>query len=180
MGSQQAYEQYVRYGISCAGIRHVVSECQVDATTTTSQFCQKFIKPRTVPPGWTDTPKVTDAERGYYAHTYLNKQTGEVVTTAPEGTRSLCQMLREDPQTARFVNKPTIFLSHAWLFLILNLLGAVESFVSALPPGEPEPFFWFDCFSIDQHAQSKSSALGSEWWRDAFERAIGQIGHTVM
>ena len=49
----------------------------------------------------------------------------------------------------------------------------VEDFVSGLPDGEPEPFFWFDCFSLDQHAQS---GQGSDWWRVTFLEAIGAIG----
>ena len=86
-------------------------------------------------------------------------------------------MLGEDPATASFVGTPTHFLSHAWTFLFLNLLAGLESFVRALPDGEPEPFFWFDCFVLNQHEAQSYSA---DWWNTAFRTAIGTIGHTLM
>ena len=61
--------------------------------------------------------------------------------------------------------------------LFRNLVEGVQSFVDSLPAGAPEPFFWFDCFVLDQHAQSSQ---GAEWWRTTFKRAIGNIGHTLM
>ena len=64
-------------------------------------------------------------------------------------------------------------LSSLSLFLPLSL----RSFVESLPARGPEAFFWFDCFALDQHAQSSQ---GAEWWRTTFKRAIGDIGHTVM
>ena len=70
---------------------------------------------------------------------------------APPGTRSICRLLAADAATARFVGRPTHFLSHAWLYRILDVAGALEAFVSSLPPGSRErTFFWFDCFSLDQ------------------------------
>ncbi len=55
------------------------------------------------------------------------------------------------------------------LYLFLNLVAALEAYVASLPPGEPEPFFWFDCLSIDQHA---NGGQGSDWWRDTFLLAV--------
>ena len=169
----------MRHGISVPGIRHVVTQFGIGPTTTTSDLCQLHIKPNggTVPPGWTDDPEVTNAEKGYYKHTYVKDHTAQRLDAAPNGTKSMCEVLLENPETARFVGKPNRFLSHAWLFVVLNLLAGLEDYVSGLPEGEPEPFFWFDCFSLDQHAQSTQ---GSEWWRDTFMRAIGEKGHTVM
>ena len=173
------YKEYIKYGISARGLRHVATEFQINTSTTTSDLCQLHIKPNggTVPPGWTDDPEVTNAEKGYYKHTYVKDHTAERHETPPDGTRSMCEVLLGNPDTEHFVSSPTHFLSHAWTFLFLNLLLGVEDFVENLPPGEPEPFFWFDCFSLDQHAQS---GQGSDWWRDTFLRAIGTIGHTVM
>ena len=57
-------------------------------------------------------------------------------------------VLKADDDTARFVGRPTHFLSHAWTYLLLGLVGALESFVARLPEGAPEPFFWFDCTSL--------------------------------
>ena len=114
---------------------------------------------------------------GWYKHVYLEEATGDRNSVPPPGTFSFCQLLASDQSTADLVGKPTIFLSHAWLYKILNLIAAVECFVEKLPEGTPEPIFWFDCFSLDQHAQSSQ---GSEWWRTTFMQAIGSMGHTVM
>ena len=172
-----AYQEYIKYGISAKGLRHVATEFQIGAGTTTSDLCQLFIKASTLPPGWKDEPDLVDAENRYYSHKYVKDHTAERVDLPPDGTRSMCEVLLENPDTQHFVSKPTHFLSHAWVFLFLNLLLGVEDFVSGLPDGEPEPFFWFDCFSLDQHAQS---GQGSDWWRVTFLEAIGAIGHTVM
>lgn len=171
------YQDYIRYAISARGIRHVATMFRIGPTTTTSDLCQLHIKPHTVPPGWTDLPKLVDPENRYYSHEYVQDGALERQQTPPDGTRSMCELLLDSPDTAGFVGKPTHFLSHAWLFCLLNLLGGVEFFVAGLPEDEPEPFFWFDCFSLDQHAQS---GQGSDWWRDTFMKAIGAIGHTVM
>ena len=89
----------------------------------------------------------------------------------------MCDVLLDDSRTAGFVGRPTRFLSHAWRYLVLKLVVALEAYVAALPPDELEPFFWFDCLSIDQHANNNND---SDWWRGTFLRAIGAIGHTVM
>eukprot|EP01046_Picozoa_sp_COSAG06_P004399 COSAG06_NODE_183_length_20826_cov_4.724753_3_plen_281_part_00 len=179
------YDEYTRDGISLAGLLWFVAQYAVDAAATTSQVCQTQIKPRTVPPGWDDEPQlITTDEHGrdvsanhWYKHSYVRCGTGERQDAPPPGTRSMCAALKTDDHTARFVGRPTHFLSHAWTYLLLSLVGALEDFVARLPEGAPEPFFWFDCFSLDQHAQSTQ---GSEWWRGTFLRAIGAIGHTVM
>ena len=64
----------------------------------------------------------------------------------------MCAMLAADPATAQFVGKPTVSLSHAWLFKILNVAEALRAFVEA--EDVPEVFFWFDCFALDEHATS--------------------------
>ena len=175
---EPGYAQYVRHGISARGLRHLVTELGVERSDTTNKVCQLRVKPRTVADGWVDEPQVTDAGRGYYKHSYVCERTGERREgAAPPGTRSMCDVLLDDPRTAGFVGRPTRFLSHAWLYLFLNLVVALEAYVASLPPGEPEPFFWFDCLSLDQHA---NNGQGSDWWRDTFLLAIGAIGHTVM
>ena len=175
---ERGYAQYVRHGISARGLRHLVTELGVERSDTTNKVCQLRVKPRTVADGWVDEPQVTDAGRGYYKHSYVCERTGERREgAAPPGTRSMCDVLLEDPRTAGFVGRPTRFLSHAWLYLFLNLVVALEAYVASLPPGEPEPFFWFDCLSLDQHT---NNGQGSDWWRDTFLLAIGAIGHTVM
>ena len=48
--THSTYQEYIRYGISATGLRHVATKFQVDADTTTSDLCQLFIKARTLPP----------------------------------------------------------------------------------------------------------------------------------
>ena len=177
--------EYTRYGISLAGLRYVKETfAGIADGHTTSDVCQTVIKRLTLPAGWRTQPELTDAANRYYRHTYFPVPAegeaggeGAPQPTAPPGTKSMCQVLEEDPATRRFVGRPTHFLSHAWVFLFLNVLSGLQHFVAQLPADEPEPFFWFDCFVLDQHAQSSQ---GAEWWRTTFMRAIGGIGHTVM
>ena len=176
--------EYTRYGISLAGLLHfsqMVAALIADEHTT-SDVCQTIVKPQTLPRGWRTQPELTDATNRYYTHTYfpvpdVGGAEGAPQPTAPPGTKSMCQVLEEDPATRRFVGAPTHFLSHAWGFLFLNLLSGLKSFVAQLPADAPEPFFWIDCFVLDQHANNDQ---GAEWWRTTFMRAIGDIGHTVM
>eukprot|EP01046_Picozoa_sp_COSAG06_P062732 COSAG06_NODE_14269_length_1172_cov_4.312209_1_plen_293_part_01 len=165
--AETAYDEYTRDGISLAGLLWFVTQHAVDAAASTSQVCQTKIKPHTVPPGWVDEPQlITADEHGrdvsanqWYTHTYLHGETGERQDAPPPGTRSMCAALKADDRTARFVGRPTHFLSHAWTYLLLSLVGALESFVARLPEGEPEPFFWFDCTSPG--AFSRPSCLSS-------------------
>ena len=151
--AEAAYDEYTRDGISLAGLLWFVTQHAVDAAASTSQVCQTKIKPHTVPPGWVDEPQlITTDEHGrdvsanqWYTHTYVHGESGERQEAPPPGMRSMCAVLKADDRTARFVGRPTHFLSHAWTYLLLGLVGALESFVARLPEGAPEPFFWFDC-----------------------------------
>ena len=154
--AEAAYDEYTRDGISLAGLLWFVTQHAVDAAASTSQVCQTTIKPLAVPPGWVDEPQlITTDEHGrdvsanqWYTHTYVHGETGERQDAPPPGTRSMCAVLKADDRTARFVGRPTHFLSHAWTYLLLGEVGALESFVARLPEGAPEPFFWFDCTSL--------------------------------
>eukprot|EP01046_Picozoa_sp_COSAG06_P037427 COSAG06_NODE_4223_length_4454_cov_5.117566_4_plen_727_part_00 len=188
VGDDQTVEEYTRDGISVGGLLRVITMlmAQRDGTVTTSDFCQRFIKPRTVPAGWVDEPQLiledddgndVSANR-WYTHSYVQSATDERQSAPPSGTRSMCALLKADPASAHLVGKPTHFLSHAWTYKFIELVSAIQGFVSELPEGSEEStFFWFDCFSLDQHAQSSQ---GSEWWSTTFMQAIGSMGHTVM
>ena len=126
---EPGYAQYVRRGISVRGLRHLVTELGVERSDTTNKVCQLRVKPRTVADGWVDEPQLTDAERGYYSHSYVCERTRERRESAPSGTRPMCDVLLDDPRTAGFVGRPTRFLSHAWLYLFLNLVVALEAYV---------------------------------------------------
>eukprot|EP01046_Picozoa_sp_COSAG06_P028816 COSAG06_NODE_2626_length_6559_cov_31.460217_2_plen_260_part_00 len=163
--------EYTRDGISLDGLLHVIRlfEGQLPEGATTSELCQRHIKPLTVAPGWVDEPQLIELDdqgndvsaKEWYKHVYSRQSSssseggggGATIRQgeAPPGTQSICRLLAVDAATARFVGKPTHFLSHAWLYRILDVAGALESFVSSLPAGSRErTFFWFDCFSLDQ------------------------------
>ena len=171
-------------GLSLGGIKHCIARFGLVEDVTTSDVCHAHIKPATVPPGWTDEPELlcVDDEgsdifaRCWYKHVYRKLGT-ETQSTPPPGTRSMCAALAADPATARFVGKPSHFLSHAWLYKILNVVGALEEFEASQPKGGPEIFWWFDCFAIDEHA---THALSQDWWGTTFKEAISMMGHTVM
>eukprot|EP01051_Picozoa_sp_SAG22_P009608 SAG22_NODE_811_length_7061_cov_84.983338_7_plen_598_part_00 len=182
-------EQYARHGISLTGLQALAAAHreQITAATSTSDVCHTIIKPATVPAGWTDRYEhilVDDdgedvSAKRWYKHSYVNKVDGSRrgAKDAPPGTVSYCELLLADPATAHHVGRPTVFLSHTWLFGFLNVLAALEAFVAARPAGAPEVFFWFDCCSIDQHA---TQALPPVFWSSTFKEAIRLIGHTVM
>ena len=81
-------------------------------------------------------------------------------------------MLLADEATRRFVSPPNAFLSHAWQYRFKDVVEALEAF-----GGNEEVFFWFDCFSIDEHA---TQTQPPEWWSTAFKGCVAHIGHTVM
>ena len=177
----EEFKKYVAYGLTVGGLRHVAKEFGIGADVTTSDLCQLHIKGRTLPPHYTSEPRLVDATNRYYNHTYYHTPDEGSAPVQCEGpptdTCSMAEVMLRNPSTARFVGKPTHFLSHAWLYRFLNLVAALEAYVAVLPPGEPEPFFWFDCLVLDQHA---NNGEGSDWWSETFLRAIGAIGHTVM
>ena len=168
-------------GISLAGIVYCIDlfvrTCSITDETSTSELCHAHIKPATTPHGWRNEAHVTNAEKGWYEHSYVDEATGLRQSIAPRGTRSMCSVLAADPATAHFVGKPTHFLSHAWVYKILNVVAALGEFVNSLPADSPEPFFWFDTFAIDEHASQDRPQV---WWSTTFQRAIELVGHTVM
>ena len=83
-----------------------------------------------------DEPRVTDAERCWYEHSYVDEASGEA--WPGPGTRSMCALLAADPGAAHLVGWPTHFLSHAWLYKVLDVVAALQEFVASLPAGEPE------------------------------------------
>ena len=196
--------EYTRDGISLDGLLHVIRlfEGQLAEGATTSELCQRHIKPLTVAPGWVDEPQLIElddqgndvSEKEWYKHVYSRQSSsssegggGSGATIrqgeAPPGTRSICRLLAADAATARFVGKPTHFLSHAWLYRILDVAGALEAFVSSLPAGSRErTFFWFDCFSLDQVSARVAcdlAALLYAWPRGAADLAAVLALHST-
>jgi hypothetical protein len=102
--------------------------------------------------------------RRWYSQEYRERATGCTQATPPAGTRSMCEVMAADPVTARFVGKPNVFVSHAWLYLFDDALAALEAFDAARGAGA-ERFYWFDTFSIDEHA---TQSMPQTWWSTTF------------
>jgi hypothetical protein len=205
-------EEYCKYGISAAGLRHFYNTHGHASTgLTTSDLCHSVIKLLTVPAGWECLPTLTDAANRWYSHEYRERATGCTQATPPAGTRSMCEVMAADPVTAHFVGKPNSFVSHAWLYLFDDAVAALEAFNAARGMGDcpcctstlqlsgsedvfylecsfcrwhsktidlvsdnpealsrlpsPERFYWFDAFSIDEHA---TQSMPQTWWGTTF------------
>jgi hypothetical protein len=158
-------EEYCKYGISAAGLRHFYNvHGHASARLTTSDLCHSVIKPLTVPEEWECLPTLMDADRRWYSHEYRERSTRSTQATPPAGTRSMCEVMEADSVTAHFVGKPNVFVSHAWLYLFDDALAALEAFDAACGD-EEERFYWFDIFSIDEHA---TQSMSQTWWSTTF------------
>lgn len=84
---------------------------------------------------------------------------------------SYCELLtsRGDPA----VGKARVFISHAWKYLFLDVVSALENHFS----GAMDTIIWFDLFSNNQH---KAVDLDFSWWCGTFQSAIKEFNHTVM
>ena len=154
-------EEFCRWGISLEGLRRFASEhkANIREETTTSDVCHAIIKhdARTLPAGCRIYTELTDPAKRYYSHSYSHAgdAAASKQSAPPAGTRSYCAAIASwSPQRPtcqgwrQLVGRPTVFLSHAWGFRFRKLLAALEAFDAA----HPGTFFWFDCFSLDEHA----------------------------
>ena len=73
---------------------------------TTSDVCHAIFKPLTAPKGWRDVATLINAKERWYKHLYKNEATDEVRDVAPPGTRSVCELMLEQPSTAAWVGRP--------------------------------------------------------------------------
>ena len=170
--------EYCRYGVSVEGVEEFLrTHVAITPRCTTSDVCHRYVKPLTTPSGWQDVVQVVSAKDGWYSHTYVHEKTGHSQPVAPAGTCSFCERMSKDPSRARHVGTPTVFFSHAWMFRFVNVVAAMRAYTDSRPAGSPAVYFWFDCFSIDEHA---TQSFPPEWWDTTFLDAIRLIGHTVM
>ena len=84
---------------------------------------------------------------------------------------SYCELLKSEGNDA--VGKASIFISHAWKYLFLDVMDAVEYHLR----NEPDSAIWYDLFSNNQH---KATTLSFDWWCNTFKSAIQDFGRTVM
>ena len=130
MSSYPTAEEYIRWGLTARGVRHVHS-CHrdptlpaIDATacSTTANVCHTRVKALTTPASWEHRPTLTtEVGRQRYTHEYVEAATGRAQPGAPDGTASLCELLAADPATAVLVGRPTVFHSHAWKYAFGDL-----------------------------------------------------------
>ena len=171
--------EFPTLGISVEGIDYFLAKhrAAIAPDATTSDVCHTVIRPATVPSGWRDVPTLINPEKRWYSHAYRCEESGAEQKAVPRGTCSYCSRLLADEEASRFVGQANVFLSHAWTFSFLNVVEAIRLFAREQPRGAPVQYFWFDTFSVDEHA---SQARPQSWWSTTFMEAIAQIGHTVM
>jgi len=176
-------EEYCCHGITIGGLEYfrdkglIMDEINDDMST--SDVCHRLVKNDTTPLGWEYRWQCVNPDKGWYDCSYLEEATGTEVDSkhSPVGTKSFCSLMLESPETARYVGKPTVFLSHAWSYKFVDLVGALRSFVDAQEEDAEQIFFWYDCFVIDEHA---TQSLPQDWWSGTVGQCIEMIGHTVM
>jgi hypothetical protein len=72
---------------------------QISPDATTSDVCHRLLKPLTTPAGWKCVPTVTNAEKGWYKHEYVEEATGRRQDAPPPGTTSYCEVKQPAPYT---------------------------------------------------------------------------------
>jgi hypothetical protein len=84
---------------------------------------------------------------------------------------SFCGML--EAQNLPAVGKATVFISHVWKYLFLDVIHALEYHFR----DQPDIVIWIDLFSSNQH---QAVDVDFSWWCTTFKSALKEIGHTVM
>jgi len=92
---------------------------------------------------------------------------------------SLCDVLREDPETAGDVSNATWFLSHAWSSKLEDTIDSILLFFERNSEQHRNVVLWFDIFSTAQH-RTAGPSKPSSWWMDTFRTAIHKMGKLVM
>ena len=85
----------------------------------------------------------------------------------------ICDQLNQQEPNHPAVGVATVFISHAWMYLYLDVMDALQHyFLSNL-----DIVIWFDVFSVNQHVNVD---LDFAWWSYSFKSAIRDFGRTVM
>jgi len=89
---------------------------------------------------------------------------------------SYCDWLSMQPNISNScaVAKANVFISHAWKYLFLDVVQALENHFQ---DKEETVILWFDLFSNNQHI---AVDLDFHWWCATFKSAINDMKHTVM
>eukprot|EP01035_Chromulina_nebulosa_P069341 gene69341-biopygen24207 len=82
---------------------------------------------------------------------------------------SFCDYLNQQQSNHPAVGVATVFISHAWKYVFLDVLDALQKhFLS-----DPDILIWFDIWSVNQHVEVD---LDFEWWSNSFKSAIRDFG----
>lgn len=82
---------------------------------------------------------------------------------------SYCDVLVS--QGSLHVGEGQVFISHAWKFLFLDVVEALEYHF------DEDIVIWFDLFSNNQH---RACELPFDWWTETFKSSIEQFAHVVL
>jgi tetratricopeptide (TPR) repeat protein len=98
-----------------------------------------------------------------------------------ESKSSLCQQLNDAPDGVRWVGLAQWFISHAWSYVFLDVVEAIDRFLSKECRGSQRRIdntvIWFDLFSNSQHATADRPF---HWWTTTFKNTIGKLGNVLM
>ena len=175
---------FPRMGVSIAGLRLIQSmfDDVITEDTSTSDVCHLIIRPLTCDPRYSDIATANHQLYGWYSHKYVVRQREAQtlpveVDSAPDESKSWCDLLCTDRMQADWVAPATVFVSHAWSLKFRDVLSALEQLVSRRSEDAERIYFWFDICCVNQHL---SQSLPRDWWSTTFKSAIATIGNTVM
>ncbi|KAJ3232851.1 Kinesin light chain 3, partial [Chytriomyces hyalinus] len=96
-----------------------------------------------------------------------------------ESGLSLCAQYYTSKNTAlaSLVQNATWFISHAWQYRFLDVIGAVDNFAAQEGLDPDTTVIWFDLFSNSQH---DTASKPFTWWETTFMNAVKKIGNVVM
>ncbi|KAJ3101824.1 Kinesin light chain 3 [Physocladia obscura] len=89
---------------------------------------------------------------------------------------SLCDLLLTQERTD-IVQEASWFVSHAWKYLFVDAVDALELFFSERGDDPATTFIWFDLFSNSQHGTGNRPF---HWWQTTFMSAIAKMKNVVM
>lgn len=142
---------------------------------TTEQACQHIFKADGMPPEWSDIVSPVPGTP-YSSHQYVNNLTDVVQDTAPAGTRSVVDLLRETNPAA--IGKSNRFISHYWqmAFRVVVRSAARQVELERTAGVDERIYLWLDVISLDQHCASEFAKGFSTTFMDGIE----QIGHIYL
>lgn len=95
-------------------------------------------------------------------------------TTHQETPHPNLQLLYKDA----FGSLANVYVCHSWDYKYIDFIQLLEDYTSERSKHETAPLcFWIDIFVFNQHA---SLQMTYNWFKESFEKAIDEIGTTVV